>query len=266
MTISAVHLTNCPNCGAALDGAFCAQCGQKARPLNPSLHDVLHDFTHEIFHVDSKIFRSVRLLLLAPGLLSREYFEGRRVRYVSPIRLYLIFSVLYFAVAAVSPTTAFRVTVTRAANDPPQEIERLEQRRQEIVQAASHALNVWVPRTMFLLVPLFAALVALAVRKSGRNYPQHLYFALHVHAAWFFAGALSSAAAIKTIPVVTSSLPGAAKLYVAVYLVLAFRRAYDVTTTGALLRAAVVGTAYLIAVLVALIAILFPLGIFGNRP
>jgi hypothetical protein len=45
-----------------LEGAFCAQCGQKVTPLNPSLHDFLHDLVHEFLHFDGKIFRSVRLL------------------------------------------------------------------------------------------------------------------------------------------------------------------------------------------------------------
>src|SRR5678816_4577040 len=103
MTTTAVHLTACPNCGAALDGAFCAQCGQKAAPLNPSLSQFIHELFHEIAHVDGKILQSVRLLFTRPGFLSREQFEGRRARYVSPIRLYLIFSVVYFGAAAFAP-------------------------------------------------------------------------------------------------------------------------------------------------------------------
>lgn len=103
MSHAPVGLANCPNCGRALDGAFCAACGQKNTSINPTLHDFAHDFVHELLHVDAKIFRSVRLLLTRPGFLTREYFEGRRARYVSPVRLYLIFSVVYFAAAAVSP-------------------------------------------------------------------------------------------------------------------------------------------------------------------
>ena len=64
------------------------------------MHDLAHDVVHEFLHVDSKIFRTVKLLLLKPGFLTREYFEGRRVRYVSPLRLYLVFSVINFAAAA----------------------------------------------------------------------------------------------------------------------------------------------------------------------
>jgi len=79
-----VALVECPNCGRPLDGAFCATCGQKVRSLNPTLHDLLLDLTHELLHVDGKIFQSVRLLLMRPGFLTREYFEGRGYRVPLP--------------------------------------------------------------------------------------------------------------------------------------------------------------------------------------
>src|SRR6188472_541842 len=109
MTRSAALLSNCPNCGPTLEGPFCAQCGQKATPLNPSLRDILHDVVDEVLNVDSKIFKSVRLLLTRPGFLSREQFGGRRIRYVSPIRLYLLCSLVYFAVVAFAPSATFRI-------------------------------------------------------------------------------------------------------------------------------------------------------------
>ena len=255
MTTSAVHLTECPNCGTALDGAFCARCGQKAAPLNPSIGEFLHDLFHELAHFDGKIVQSVRLLLTRPGFLSREHFEGRRVRYVAPIRLYLVFSLLYFAVAAFAPITAVRVGVTPGPGDDPQQ---MEMRRQELQHAANEAMTHWAPRAMFLLVPLFAGLVSVAARRSGRNYPQHMYFALHVHAAWFCAGGVVAAARIAAVPYLTPIVSGAATLYGAVYFVLAFRRAYDVPPLKAIVRTAAVGGTYAMVMIVTLLAISFP--------
>jgi hypothetical protein len=255
MTTSTVGLTVCPNCGAALEGPFCPQCGQKASPLNPSLREFLHDLSHELVHVDGKIVQSARLLLTRPGFLSREHFEGRRVRYVSPIRLYLIFSLLYFAAAAFSPVSAVRVTYKPDPDDDPQYAET---RRLEVQVAANEVLTHWAPRAMFLLVPAFAGLVALVARRSGRNYPQHLYFALHLHAAWFFAGAVTAAARIAKMPFLGNTVSGLASLYAAVYFVLAFRRAYGVSLGGAIWRVALVGVSYMFVVLVALLAIVVP--------
>lgn len=52
--------------------------------------------------MDGKILQSVKLLFTRPGFLTREYVEGRRIRYISPLRLYLVFSVAYFAVSALT--------------------------------------------------------------------------------------------------------------------------------------------------------------------
>jgi hypothetical protein len=255
MTTSTVHLTVCPNCGTTLEGPFCGQCGQKVAPLNPSFGEFLHDLIHELAHVDSKIVQSVRLLLLRPGFLSREHFDGRRSRYVSPIRLYLVFSLLYFAVAAFSPVSAMRITFKPGPNDDPQ---YAEMRRAELQATANEVLTHWTPRAMFVLVPAFAGLVALAARRSGRNYPQHLYFALHLHAAWFFAGSVVAAARIANVPPLSSAVSGLASLYGAVYFVLAFRRAYDAPLAGSIWRVAAVGVTYTFVVLVTLVAMVFP--------
>src|SRR5262245_6264260 len=123
MTTATTTLTECANCGVRLDGPFCASCGQKAAPLNPSLGEFAHDLLHELAHFDGKIVQSVRLLLTRPGFLSREQFEGRRARYVSPIRLYLVFSLLYFAVAAFAPGSALTIKVTGSPDDDLQELE-----------------------------------------------------------------------------------------------------------------------------------------------
>src|SRR5258705_13732296 len=64
--------TACYNCGTPLAGPFCSACGQKTGPLDPTVHDFVHDFAGEMFHMDGRIFRSVWKLLSAPGVLTRD--------------------------------------------------------------------------------------------------------------------------------------------------------------------------------------------------
>lgn len=54
-------------------------------------------------HADSRLWRTLAALLLRPGFLTREFFAGRRVRYLPPVRLYLVISVLFFVVASTMP-------------------------------------------------------------------------------------------------------------------------------------------------------------------
>jgi hypothetical protein len=91
----------CANCRAALNGEYCAACGQRHEP---HIHTVTH-FAGEAFesvsHADSRLWRTLRYLLARPGFLTREFFAGRRVSYLPPFRLYLVISVLFFLVAGV---------------------------------------------------------------------------------------------------------------------------------------------------------------------
>lgn len=221
------HSAFCHNCGIRLAGSFCANCGQKVQELDPTLRHFLHDLTHELLHFDGKIFRSVWTLLARPGVLTREYFEGRRARWVSPIRLYLVFSVAYFGLDAL-------VDDEGEASDDPLRI---------------------------LLLPLFAWLVSLVVKRR-RNFPQHLYFALHVHAAWFAAWLIREGGATLLSPRVMNStrwLGWVMLLYSAAYGVLAFRTAYQETFVRSALKMFVVALAYIIVFLILIVALSAPL-------
>jgi len=91
----------CSNCHAALAGEYCAACGQRHEP---HLHTVAH-FAAEAFesisHADSRLWKTLWYLLARPGFLTREFFEGKRVRYLPPFRLYLVISVVFFLVLGV---------------------------------------------------------------------------------------------------------------------------------------------------------------------
>ncbi len=247
-------LTECPNCGAALYGPYCGACGQKNTAMNPTIGDFLHDLTHEILSVDGKIVRTLWLLFTRPGFLTREYFAGRRARYGSAVRLYLIFSILFFALFALAPDL---ITV-RYTPDETEVLDPnlIEERRQLMVAAVNEVTNRWVPRLMFLMVPIFAALVMLVRRKSGRNYPQHLVFALHVHSVWFFAAAVVAAVhvAAPPIPHAMPIVKAVALLFSASYFARAFRRAYDLELFAALWRTGVVSVAYFILLMSAVFA------------
>ena len=96
------HAAACKNCGVTTTGNFCHQCGQATHLHVPSAREFLHEFMAHYVAIEGKLWRSLKLLLFKPGLLSREYIEGRRVRYVEPLRLYLSFSIIFFAVMKLS--------------------------------------------------------------------------------------------------------------------------------------------------------------------
>jgi hypothetical protein len=92
----------CPNCFAEIAGNFCHQCSQETTLHPPSTREFLHEFIGHYVALEGKLWKSLWLLMLKPGRLTLEYIQGRRVRYVQPLRLYLTFSLIFFAVLKLS--------------------------------------------------------------------------------------------------------------------------------------------------------------------
>ena len=90
------RLTHCENCGAELIGHYCAQCGQAAVDYRRSFRHVIADVLDSFLNWDSKFFTTIALLILKPWRLTNEFLAGKRVRYVNPLRLYLLASILFF--------------------------------------------------------------------------------------------------------------------------------------------------------------------------
>jgi uncharacterized protein DUF3667 len=89
-------LTHCENCGAELQGHWCAQCGQPAIEYRRSFRYVVADLLNEFLNWDSRFFTTIALLIFKPWRLTNEFLAGKRVRYVNPLRLYLLASILFF--------------------------------------------------------------------------------------------------------------------------------------------------------------------------
>lgn len=92
----------CPNCGALKQGRFCAVCGQNDRDYLQSLFPVVYQVVGETFEADSRVWRTLGALFFRPGFLSLEFSRNRRAHYLSPFRLYLFTSLLFFLVLSLT--------------------------------------------------------------------------------------------------------------------------------------------------------------------
>lgn len=218
------HSASCKNCDTPTTGNFCHQCGQAAHLHVPSAREFLHEFIAHYVALEGKLWRSLKLLLFKPGFLSREYIEGRRVRYVEPLRLYLTFSIIFFALFKMSGVeivnfggrgeTPPAVSVpanaqpTRQAEDSAdfKELQdktkrllgrvspRLEQGAERLFampqkergETTKRVFFSYTPYAIFLMMPVFALYLKLLYLGSGRRYGEHFLFALHSNGFAFF--------------------------------------------------------------------------------
>src|SRR5947209_1108276 len=81
----------CVTCGQKAPGNFCSHCGEKQRQDHDfSLGHVLSEAIEAFFHLDSKVFLTLKRLVLRPGQLTSEFFLGRRKPYMSPLQTFLV--------------------------------------------------------------------------------------------------------------------------------------------------------------------------------
>lgn len=149
MTDAASHApANCENCATPLLGKYCHACGQ-------SIHNPLRNFWHALeeliesfWHLDGRVFRTLRDLLVPPGLVANRYLRGHRVDYVAPLRLFVVMSLLavvvgHFAMAANDHSDAVKFNgvpvQTVGSINAAMTIAEVEQRRDRALKSLREA-------------------------------------------------------------------------------------------------------------------------------
>jgi hypothetical protein len=91
-------LSFCSNCGYKFTGPdnFCPECGQENHDIRLPLKHYIHELIEGLLHLDSKAMHTFFYLIVKPGLLSKEFNEGRRVKFIPPVRIYIFISFLFF--------------------------------------------------------------------------------------------------------------------------------------------------------------------------
>jgi hypothetical protein len=137
--------TVCANCGSELFGPHCYHCGQPVKGMVRQLSSILADIADTVLNIDSRIFRTLWPLIAKPGFLTNEYVAGRRVRYVTPFRLYFFLSVVAFLVMSMSIDATLdlqdtvRIDTSEAALDTAQTEEQVRARRDAALASMEQA-------------------------------------------------------------------------------------------------------------------------------
>jgi hypothetical protein len=87
---------SCANCDARLTGQYCADCGQRAGDRMISVWELVKEASEVLTSLDSRLWRTLGMLLFRPGRLTSDYLLGRRARYIPALRLFLGLSLVFF--------------------------------------------------------------------------------------------------------------------------------------------------------------------------
>ena len=88
----------CHNCHTilSLENNFCPHCGQENHDLKVPIGHLAFEVFEGFTHFDTKFYNTMRAIFLSPGKITKDFLEGRRGRYVPPVRLYFLISFVFF--------------------------------------------------------------------------------------------------------------------------------------------------------------------------
>jgi hypothetical protein len=179
---------SCTNCSSPLVEVYCARCGEK----QPDHHDrtlghFVHEAVHELVHLDSKLFRTLHHLVLKPGLLTAEYFAGRKKRYVAPLRLFLtLFAVTFIAYSSVKAVAIYSLDGLMALDQThamQTAFEKAAAKRHipvgEMESGIEHRWQKNMSLVSMLSIVSLALLLKLLYLRHRRYLTEHLVFSTH---------------------------------------------------------------------------------------
>ncbi|NQY27861.1 MAG: DUF3667 domain-containing protein [Flavobacteriaceae bacterium] len=212
---------NCPNCDKHLkeDMNFCPNCGQENHIKRVSMKMLVSDFSSTYFSFDSKLFASLKYLLIKPSFLSLEYLDGKIEAYLRPIRLYIFISFAFFLLNSIISTGgSISDEINLTANGNLTTIEQVQSEFEKaktvnndkedvafseldeqlfdgkITKILSDKkelklfllfLKSKLPILFFFLIPILGVLLFLFFYKKKYFYVDHLVFALHLQSFVF---------------------------------------------------------------------------------
>ena len=96
--------SECLNCTCPFNGQekFCPDCGQKNKGNSITFNSFIHEVFNGLFSLDGKFWNTLIPLLIKPGVISRNYIDGKRQRYSNPFRFYLTVSIFFFLIVGFS--------------------------------------------------------------------------------------------------------------------------------------------------------------------
>jgi hypothetical protein len=257
--VTDVAVDVCASCGAPQPGRFCERCGEKR--ITTHDYSIVHfgeTLLETLTHFDYRSVRALWVLVAKPGLLTRDYLDGRRKPYVGPIQLFVIINLF----SALLSFNTFRTPLYIQERDPPFAATKRAmaaeaqshggKTREEFVKEFDRTAGVQAKTWIFSMIPVYALLL-MVVYGFRRYYFEHLVFATHFYAfmlLWLLVGGLAAILILWLAGITLSGeamqngVGGVIVAGLAVYLYFALRRTYGDGAAAATARAIVLAALF----------------------
>ncbi len=114
---------NCFSCKSPITGKYCVNCGQKNDDFRRSIFSLILEMGANLTAIEGRMWRTWAVLLFKPGKVAREYADGGRTSWSSPIRIYIAMSLILFGFMTLTNTHLFSLDVNVQVKDGVNKVE-----------------------------------------------------------------------------------------------------------------------------------------------
>lgn len=209
----------CLNCSAIVERRFCPECGQENIEVREPFLSMVGHFFSDYFHFDSKFFRSLVLLIFKPGFLTKQFWEGKRTRYIHPLRFFFFITIV-FMICMTMFYHKFGEDFKNRIMEDETELSRLDtaswllrkssdriylssrndsltiaalrseinENNRQLGQLRSGFDDVFknLKYISFLMLPIYAVVFSVLYPQSGKYYSEHVVYTMHVQSFMYF--------------------------------------------------------------------------------
>jgi hypothetical protein len=180
-------LSNCTNCGAALTGKYCSNCGQKKfSPHDLTINKFILNFFEDFFKFDTNIFKSLSDLLFRPGYLTNEYVRGRIASHVKPLKFFIFTCIVVFFLGKLISQNDYSFAL-EDLDFIKHKIEEVTAKKEMTKDAFIEKFNAnyfsKLPFYYLIAIIVFTLLLKLVFIKQKKVIAEHLVFSLHFYTA-----------------------------------------------------------------------------------
>ena len=210
-TLEKLENAECKNCKTQFTGKYCPNCGQSVYEFEKPFRFLIVDLAGNIFAFDTRIWKSMSSLIFRPGKFVEEYLSGYRARYMSPFRLYIFMSFIFFLLLSIYAGRKIQISekdkqeinlsIDKQVNhnntsadslgtnqlnfgNTPIAPEKLSNALRKVLNDPKMYMDSFlkfVSWSLFFLMPVYAFFLWMIFRKSKKYYYSHLVLAINQH-------------------------------------------------------------------------------------
>ena len=155
--------TKCLNCDLELlpQSQFCGNCGQSTNQHRINFVYIWHELIHAFTHAEKGIFYTILESFRRPGIVAKEYVEGKRKKYFNPFTFLLI-------VIGISSLFFYKFQLIKTCN--------------QNINPVTHWINSHYNLFIYITIPIICFFNWLFFKKSKYNYFENLVLVVYTSA------------------------------------------------------------------------------------